>query len=76
MDKIFCVAFVDNSMQDLHEEREPVEMQRAQNVAKENHEPADRFVRSKPRWESVERVSRISELLNNDKPSPEPGHNQ
>ena len=63
-------------MQYLHKKSEPIEMQHAQNVAQEDHEPADRLVRGKLGRERVKLESGISELLNHNKPSPEPGQNQ
>ena len=75
MNEILGVAFIDNSMKYFQEEREPIEMQHAQNQAQENHDTADRFVSGKLRRERVIRESCVGEPLHNDKTSPEPGQN-
>ena len=76
MNEIFSVAFVDSSMQNFHEEKEPIEMQHAQNRTQKDHDAADMFVGGKMWRKRVIQKSCIGEPLHHDKPSPKPAQNQ
>ena len=75
MNEILCVAFVNCSMQYLHEKGEPIEIQHAQNQPRESHDVADRFVGGKLGRERVELESCIGKPLHHDEPGPKPGQN-